>query len=261
VNPWEIARLAAALGVSAAECLARYTDAAGTRLVFDGPQDKRGGAACRLYREGQGCSVHEARPLACRLFPLGRRREGENVHFFHRGPVFPCLDGCPDVVAGPRVEVGLWLQEQQVEIAAAAQDACAELVSQLADGALVLLIDSGLAASGDRRTLGRWRRLAEMPIEQRAVLLGDDWALWRGRLLAPEVPFDPDPAVFFRAHHDMLQQHAQLSFGALADAAALSDAATLMFALALHLGDTVGAYAQGLAKRWIGTAQSHGARG
>ncbi len=63
VNPYEIARIAANLGLSTTETIARFTTN-GSALAFpDG--------AC-VFLTAQGCSVHPDRPLVCRLYPLGR---------------------------------------------------------------------------------------------------------------------------------------------------------------------------------------------
>ncbi len=63
VNPYEIARIAARLGISTTETIARFTSN-GSALAF--PDGK-----CAFLTE-QGCSVHADRPLVCRLYPLGR---------------------------------------------------------------------------------------------------------------------------------------------------------------------------------------------
>ena len=159
LNPWELARLAAATGLAPAEFAARYTLDGGLRLAFDAPSRWRGLPACRLYGAEVGCTVHPARPLACRLFPLARERRGEAVAWTHAGDVLPCLASCPEVRALPALSVADYLAGQEVGPAVAAHDAYLELAQALADGAFVLLLDSGLAASGDRRTLRRWRAL------------------------------------------------------------------------------------------------------
>jgi Fe-S-cluster containining protein len=66
INPHEVAHLARALGVSTTEVLARYTETGGATLAHGD-----GGDACVFLTE-RGCGVHDARPLACRLYPLGR---------------------------------------------------------------------------------------------------------------------------------------------------------------------------------------------
>jgi Fe-S-cluster containining protein len=65
VNPYEVARLATRLGITTTEVLASCTqDGVWLRREPDG--------SCCLLRNGR-CSVHGDQPLACRLYPLGRR--------------------------------------------------------------------------------------------------------------------------------------------------------------------------------------------
>lgn len=63
VNPYEIARLAQARGVSTTELRDAYTT--------DGALNQDDDSKCVFLGE-QGCGVHPDRPLVCRLFPLGR---------------------------------------------------------------------------------------------------------------------------------------------------------------------------------------------
>ena len=71
VNPYEIARLAARLGISTTETIARYTSNGGSALDF--PDGK-----CVFLTES-GCSVHADRPLVCRLYPLGRVAQADGT--------------------------------------------------------------------------------------------------------------------------------------------------------------------------------------
>lgn len=63
VNPYEIARLARALGISTSEARARFTK--------DGVLLQTDDGNC-VFLTPEGCGVHADRPLVCRLFPLGR---------------------------------------------------------------------------------------------------------------------------------------------------------------------------------------------
>ena len=73
LDPYEVARLGELLGLSTTEVLARFTTNGGSILAV------REDGTC-VFLGDQGCGVHAARPLACRLYPLGRRispAEGE----------------------------------------------------------------------------------------------------------------------------------------------------------------------------------------
>jgi Fe-S-cluster containining protein len=65
LNPYEVARLAEHHGLSTTEAIARFTNDCGASLK------SREDGGCVFLGE-QGCTVHASRPLACRLYPLGR---------------------------------------------------------------------------------------------------------------------------------------------------------------------------------------------
>lgn len=262
LNPWELARLAAARGLSPVDFRERFSAEGGTVLAFDGPRDGRGLAACsqygaRLDDATPGCVVHAARPLACRLYPLGRRQQGGHTGYVHLGKTFPCLAGCPAVATLPLRTVAETLASQDVAPAEAAHDAYLEVMQHLADAALVLLIDSGLAATGDRLTLRRWRKLGQGDAALRVRTLGPTWL---DRLTVPALEVSLAPAAFVAAHHEALQTAAQAELGSLSEAEPIREASVLMMAMALHLGRALGAESAPLASHWIDTARSHGAR-
>lgn len=258
LNPWELACLAAAQGLTPAAFRDASCAHGGIRLRFDGPDGWRGRPACQLYDPDSGCTVHPARPLACRLYPLARELRGDAVAWVHAGTALPCLASCPGVTALPEQTVAAYLAGQQVELGETAQDAYLEVMQALADGALVLLLDSGLAASGDRETLRRWRALGDADPDERAARIPAEWL---DRLVTPSLTTAlDDPLGFAQEHEAQLQRAAQAAFATLADASSLVDAASLMMALALQLGRGLGADPTRLAARWIATARQHGAR-
>jgi Fe-S-cluster containining protein len=65
LNAYEIARLSRHRGCTTSEVISRYTVGGGTALAT------RDDGAC-VFLGAEGCTVHAARPLACRLYPLGR---------------------------------------------------------------------------------------------------------------------------------------------------------------------------------------------
>jgi Fe-S-cluster containining protein len=258
LNPWELARLAAAKDMPAGEFRDRFSEFGGIRLRFDGPPGWKGLPACSQFDPGRGCSVHPGRPLACRLYPLGRQLHGKDVHYIHDGERFPCLSGCAEVVDLPHLTVAEYLAGQDVDAGQRAQDAYLVLMQRLADGAFVLLLESGLAASGDRRTLRGWRELGRAHPAERATRMP---APWLDRLCIPPLHERlDDPEAFVTAHHDLLQEAAQAAFANRGDADGLHQASCLMMALALHLGRGLGSDPAHLADRWIATAKKHGAR-
>lgn len=258
LNPWELACLACAKGVSSLEFRNVYCEFGGIRLKFDGEPGWKGLLACSMYNPSTGCIVHAGRPLACRLFPLGREIMGATVRYLHRGSEFPCLDGCSEVVSLPHLTVAEYLAGQQVAAGEAAQDAYLELMQHLADGAFALLLETGLAATGDRQTLRLWRKLGNDTPEELAAYLGSEWI---DHLMLPKIEGSlDDPVAFSRLHHDLLQNEAQKAFGSLTTTDAVSSASGLMIGLALHLARGLGADPAKLAELWIATAKENGAR-
>lgn len=86
-NPYEIAQLAALKGVSAREFRERWTEGgAGTALA-------RTEADVCVFLGERGCTVHPARPLVCRLYPLGRRRAGDGTEHWERMEPHPLSGG------------------------------------------------------------------------------------------------------------------------------------------------------------------------
>jgi uncharacterized protein len=78
VNPYEVARLARAKGLSTSEFRAAWTvDGRGTVLR----QNEDG--TC-VFLGPQGCEVHRDRPLVCRLYPLGRIVRSDGSEHFMR---------------------------------------------------------------------------------------------------------------------------------------------------------------------------------
>lgn len=75
LNPYEIARMASHLGIGTGEFLSRYVEPETPFLK------RREDDAC-IFLSTDGCTVYPARPLACRLYPLGLHISGDGqAHF------------------------------------------------------------------------------------------------------------------------------------------------------------------------------------
>ena len=79
LSPYDVLRLARAAGLSTGAAIARYTIRRGSILNF-----KPDGGCAAL--DGTRCTVHSGRPLACRLYPLGLERTGNEEHFVQLEP-------------------------------------------------------------------------------------------------------------------------------------------------------------------------------
>lgn len=256
INPWELYVLAQEKKCTPKAFYQQYIDEEGMRLRFEGAE-MRGKKACNLYVSDFGCSVHEARPLACRLFPLGRMMQHEQVNFLFQGTSFPCLSGCEEVLHLPQLTVQTYLKEQATDQFERAQDAYLEVVQNLADNAFIFLLDSGLYNSGDTITLSQWRRLGTCSPAQLRSFIPDEWF---EILLFPSVSGINESAEnFVQVHDELLQATIESKYNKKLTYNELSDVSCLMMALALLLSKMIGADAKGLSELWIETAESHGA--
>lgn len=259
LNPWELVCLAQEKKITPREFRDRYCEFGGTRLRFDGKKGWKGQLSCSQYIDGFGCSVHLGRPLSCRLYPLGRQIQSEEVCYIYQGNEFPCLEGCPEVSELPYLTVGEYLKGQLTDKFEKAQDEYLELMQNLADIAFVLLLDTGLAESGDIKTLQNWRIMGnELP----EVLVDRIGAEWVDCLMLPEISEDlDDPLLFARKHSELLQLKAQEAFGALQTNQVLHEASVLIMGVTLLLARGIGANPSALVEHWIDTAKLHGAKG
>jgi Fe-S-cluster containining protein len=257
LNPWELMCLAREKKISAREFRDLYCEFGGIRLRFDGPVGWKGQQACSQHITDFGCSVHLGRPLSCRLYPLGRQIQSEEVHYMYEGHEFPCLEGCPEVSGLPQLTVDEYLKGQATGQFEKAQDAYLEVMQNLADIAFELLLDTGLAESGDTKTLPLWRKMGSAPPEVLADRIGNKWMDW---LMLPAMSDDlEDPVLFASKHNNLLQAKAQEQFGAAQTNQELHKASVLIMGVALHLARGLGANPETLAEHWIATAKDHGA--
>ena len=257
LNPWELVCFAKEKKITPREFRDRYCEFGGIRLRFDGALGWKNQQACSQYVDNFGCSVHAGRPLACRLYPLGRQIQSEVVHYMYQEAEFPCLERCPEVSTLPYLTVGEYLGGQITEIFEKAQDAYLNLMQDLADIAFVLLLETGLAESGDKHTLPLWRAMGSELPETLAKRIGHDWM---DCLMLPTILDDiDDPISFARKHNELLQLKAQEQFGALQNNQEIHEASVLIMGVALHLALGIGANPAILAEHWIDTAKKHGA--
>lgn len=104
MNPYEIARIADARGISTTEVIEKHTVEGGTVLR------QREDDGC-TFLEGKGCGVHSGRPLVCRLYPLGRIVEKNESERFVRLRGHPESEG----VYGEEGTIGGYIEGQGTE--------------------------------------------------------------------------------------------------------------------------------------------------
>ncbi len=258
LNPWELYSFSKEKKVTPREFRDLYTDFGGIRLTFNGKEDKNGQQACSQYVDNIGCSVHLGRPLACRLYPLGRQIQFDKAHYIYEGKQFPCLTDCAEVLDLPKLSVGNYLNGQGAEPFEKAQNEYLTIMQNIADIGFELLLDSGLAVSGDTKTLAAWREIGnELP----EVLAERIATAWMDCLMLPGITDGVEnPLAFAQQHNEILLQKAQEEFGALTTLEEVHKASVLIIAIALHLSRGLGADTKGIAEHWIETAKSHGAK-
>ena len=258
LNPWELMRLAHAKGMSLQEFRSKHTQASGTVLQFSGLPNYTGKLSCGLYEDGKGCSVHPARPLACRLFPLGRQIQNGTAQYIHEGQDFPCLKECPEVLGLPKLTVEEYLVGQETFAFEQAQDAYMEIMQNLADVSFELLLDTGLAESGDTQTLTSWRKLGALDAAALAMQIPVEWL---DVLMIPALEEQNGEMIgFVEAHNELLNKKIQELSDSLTTFGSIRETSCLMMALALFLAYAIGADAKGLSEYWIDIAKSHGAK-
>lgn len=258
LNPWELLSFSKEKKITSREFRDLYCEFGGIRLRFNGKPDKKGQPACSQYIDNFGCSVHQGRPLACRLYPLGRQIQFNKAHYIYQGDKFPCLNDCSEVLELPKLSVGDYIKGQEVEQYEKAQDAYLIVMQNIADIGFELLLDSGLAASGDTKTLAAWRKIGNELPETLAERIGEEWI---DSLMIPTITDETEnPIAFAQKHTNLLLLKAQEKFGNLQTFQELHEASVLLIGVALHLSRGLGADTKGICEHWIETAKNHGAK-
>jgi Fe-S-cluster containining protein len=258
LNPWELLCFSKEKKITPKAFRDLYCEFGGIRLRFNGKSDSKGQQACSQYVDGFGCSVHLGRPLACRLYPLGRQIQNNESHYIFQGEQFPCLTDCAEVLDLPQMSVVEYLKGQEAEQFEKAQDEYLSIMQNIADIAFELLIDSGLAATGDTKTLSLWWEMSTEEPELLAKRIGPDWI---DCLMIPELSDEiTEPIIFAQQHNELLQLKAQEQFGALQTVQEFHEAAVLIMGVALHLARGLGANQQTIGEHWVAIAKQHGAQ-
>ena len=258
LNPWELLSFSKEKKITSREFRDLYCEFGGIRLRFNGKPDKKGQQACSQYVDNIGCSVHLGRPLACRLYPLGRQIQSNKTHYIYQGDTFPCLTDCSEVLELPKLSVGEYIKGQEAALFEKAQDEYLGVMQNIADIGFELLLDSGLAESGDTKTLAAWRVIGNELPELLVERIGQEWIDY---LMIPTITNEyEDPISFAQKHNDLLLEKVQEKFGSLQTLHELHEASVLLIGVALHLARGLGVDTKEISEHWIETAKSHGAK-
>lgn len=148
VNPYEIARLSRALGISTTVFI-RY------HLEPDRPYLRRCEDGACIFLGPEGCTVHANRPLVCRVYPLGRHVLSGADETLTRYSVVVGQNGSKGVV-GADATIADYLAEQGVAPFAAAAGAYLDTLQALFDawraepGPDSTVLNDAPAESGER---------------------------------------------------------------------------------------------------------------
>lgn len=106
VSPFEMAALAGFLGISTEEALRRFCDD-DIPIYLRWAADK----SCIFFDSERGCTVHAARPLVCRLYPLGRTLNRDGLETFTSATPHPQTEG----VYSRNGTVADWIRSQRAD--------------------------------------------------------------------------------------------------------------------------------------------------
>lgn len=122
LNPYEIALVCRESHMSYEDLLEIVdTDRASSFPLVMLPRDP----ACHFWT-GKGCGIYRGRPLACRLYPLGRVFEQGTSYIVH-----PELNICSSLSASPSGTVSDYLASQDVDLQITMADRWIEFVSEI----------------------------------------------------------------------------------------------------------------------------------
>lgn len=251
INPWELATLANTKGISVSEFIENYCECGGTKLIFNGSSSDRGEKACSQYIDNFGCSLHTGRPLVCRLYPIGRHLQNNQVNYIFEGREFPCLRDCAEVTELPLMTIGEYLDGQQTELFENAQDLYLELLQEIADIAFTLLLETGLSEKDRLDTLNLWTNLKELKAEELSLRLNKDWT---ALLIQPLIRYSSNPEDFIRLHTTYIQEQVQQLLN-METSISFAQVSIQAYASALLLAYSLGVDYQSLGDHWISIAR------
>ncbi|NDF60354.1 MAG: YkgJ family cysteine cluster protein [Crocinitomicaceae bacterium] len=256
INPWELGVLAQKINLTPSKFKELHTEFGGIRLKFNGKTNNLNKQSCNLYSEKTGCSVHENRPLVCRLFPLGRKIQENNSEYFFEGDQLPCLNECPDILLLPSLTVEKYLEEQKVKKHELAQDAYLEVTQNLADLALTLLLDTNLTKEEQAKTIQKWRYLGKTLLNELHQSIDKEFIEY---ILTPKIKIDEqDPIKFIEKHNELLQVELHNKYSIAKTSKDLINVCVQTMNVSLFIASSIGANTLELSEHWIEIAHING---
>lgn len=255
INPWELALLASHNKLTTKDFKNTFTEDGGIRLKFNGKENKYLKKSCSLYSEKIGCSSHENRPLACRLFPIGRQIQENKTEYFFEGEQFPCFKECPNVMNLKSLKLEDYLKGQKIKNHEYAQDAYLEVTQNLADIALTLLLDTNLTNEEQRETIQKWKDLGGFSLEKLTQISEVEIM---NLIAIPDINVNlSNPKQFIEAHNEILQLHIQKRFNESKSNEEITFTCIKAMEMSLLISAAIGANLLELSEHWIKTALFH----
>ncbi len=255
LNPWELALLASQNKLTTKDFKNTFTEDGGIRLKFNGKENKHLKKSCSLYSEEIGCSSHENRPLACRLFPIGRQIQENKSAYFFEGEQFPCFKECPNVTNLKSLKLEEYLKGQKIKNHEYAQDAYLEVTQNLADIALTLLLDTNLTNEEQSNTIQKWKDLGGFSIEKLTQNTTEEII---NITTTPEIDINlSSPKQFIEAHNEILQLYIQKRYNKSHTKNEIITTCVNAMEISLLIAAAIGANIFDLSEHWIEIALSH----
>ena len=255
LNPWELALLASQNKLNTKDFKNTFTEDGGIRLKFNGKENKHLKKSCSLYSEEIGCSSHENRPLACRLFPIGRQIQENKSAYFFEGEQFPCFKECPNVTNLKSLKLEEYLKGQKIKNHEYAQDAYLEVTQNLADIALTLLLDTNMTNEEQSNTIQKWKDLGGFSIEKLTQNTAEEII---NITTTPKIDINlSSPKQFIEAHNEILQLYIQKRYNKSHTKNEIITTCVNAMEISLLIAAAIGANIFELSEHWIEIALSH----
>ncbi len=249
INPWEIYYLSLGLCLQPKDFINLHTTDGGIKLAFNGSFEKNSKKSCNLYDNTKGCSIHKHRPLACRLFPIGRKIQFDKTTYFFEGKNHPCSDRCPSAVDLPKIKLKDYLAEQKTESFEIIQDHYLEIIQNIADTAFALYLETDAKISDKGKTLNGWEKWTKLTPIEILQLQNEEW---KKNLLYPfEIQRCFDESLFIQNHAILLENKIQEEINSLSNLEAIINLSINLMGISTILGNSIGANMKEILKQWI----------
>ena len=96
------------------------------------------------------------------------------------------MNGCSEVLQLPKITVADYLEGQETADFELAQDAYLEIMQNLADIALMLLLDTELVNEDAKSTLMDWKQIGNESAHELQTKIGSEWM---NELMTPNLSF------------------------------------------------------------------------